>query len=240
MPQMDLETLFRMGSGRKVVCETLVEPAESFLVSAEDEIDWFDQNAFFDRNHSTKAFSNPNPSSSKRAFHPNVTSKPSIIGPPSAQLCHTFRRSCRPPSIRFFPKSAQAGAEPESPKVSCMGRVRSKEKASRSQRRRLPEESTSGGKSANGIARLLVRVLPIFRCQRKFSSRRSLKPKSGSESESRKECSSRQTVVDQIPAVEPAAGTAVLKKLASGISVGGVGQSGARDDCTRGECAAVG
>ncbi|XP_077230171.1 uncharacterized protein LOC143866509 [Tasmannia lanceolata] len=163
MPHVDLETLM-CGGDRKIVCETLIDgdpvpenseipvkgpdlPADSFRLKKEDELDWVDQNAFYERKQSTKGNSNsnsnfhlnPNSASSVSAsqrFYSNLKTKSSIIGLPKVQdsgkLCRDLRPSYRPASIRFFPKrdveAADTETEPGSPKVSCIGRVRPKEK----------------------------------------------------------------------------------------------------------------
>ncbi|XP_077235757.1 uncharacterized protein LOC143877535 [Tasmannia lanceolata] len=154
MPHVDLETLM-CGGDRKIVCETLIDghplpeipdlPAESFRLRKDEEIDWVDRNAVFERKQSTKGGnsnsisntnSHPNSGSASQRFYSHLKSKASILGlpklPDSGQLCQHLRRSYRPASIRFFPKqsgkSAVTEMEPASPKVSCIGRVRPKEK----------------------------------------------------------------------------------------------------------------
>ncbi|KAJ8639916.1 hypothetical protein MRB53_016610 [Persea americana] len=165
MPQVDLETLLRVGSGRRVVCETLIDPerdnpAESFRLPAENEIDWVDRNAVLYRNESTKSgaivlnpiiTSNSNSNSNSKRFK----SKASIIGlpkrPDSAQLRLSSRRHCcRPPNIRLFP--IPAVAEPESPKVSCIGRIRS---------RKAKDSGRLG---------FWARFVAVFSCHRKISA----------------------------------------------------------------------
>ncbi|PIA59111.1 hypothetical protein AQUCO_00400160v1 [Aquilegia coerulea] len=162
MPQVDLETLLRGGGGdAKVACETTLfhdddddvppaaaeyYPAESFCLSKEDELDWFDRNVFYQRNESTKGNSNSNSnnhhaniSHSSMNLHSNphsqrfssnlLVSKTSIIGLPKPHDSKT-RRHVKP--VRFLPKRLASGGksssrltEPASPKVSCIGRVRS-------------------------------------------------------------------------------------------------------------------
>ncbi|KAK9156762.1 hypothetical protein Scep_003336 [Stephania cephalantha] len=165
MPQVDLETLV-CGGDRKIACETAAAErpedlpdyaAESFYVAKEDEFDWFDRNAVFERKESTKGNSNgvstynPNstPSlssvSNSQRFPTNYKSKASLIGFPKAQNTSYAdckqRRHCRASNPTFFPKrsrstgkSALPLTEPTSPKVSCIGRVRSKRQRSRRQR----------------------------------------------------------------------------------------------------------
>ena len=177
MPQVDLETLVSVcgggGCDRKIACETLADgdvapegtdlpevapdfPPESFWLSKDAELDWFDRNAFYERKESTKGNStstnlNPNhnshSNSSSQRFSLNLKSKASIIGLPKPQKpCYTdakTRRNCRASNTRLFlkrteptGKSAVPMAEPSSPKVSCMGRVRSKKDRSRRLRNR--------------------------------------------------------------------------------------------------------
>ncbi|KAA8518571.1 hypothetical protein F0562_016045 [Nyssa sinensis] len=116
-------------------------PPESFWLSKDAEFDWFDRNAVFERKESTKGNSNstnlnPNLNSSSQRFASNLKSKASIIGLPKTQktsYVDAKRKNCKPPNIRLFPKRPESVGkstvpvtEPSSPKVSCMGRVRSK------------------------------------------------------------------------------------------------------------------
>ncbi|KAL2503028.1 hypothetical protein Fot_36876 [Forsythia ovata] len=115
-------------------------PPESFWLSKDAEYDWFDRCAFYERKDSTKGNSNStnlNPSlksTSQRSV--KLKSKALIIGLPKTQkttYVDSRRRSCRLAKTRLFPnrsvsvgKSTTALAEPSSPKVSCMGKVRSR------------------------------------------------------------------------------------------------------------------
>ncbi|GER29055.1 envelope glycoprotein B [Striga asiatica] len=169
-------------------------PPESFLLSKDAEYEWFDRNAFYKRKDSTRGYTNsgnlnPNPNlhphphphpssnSSSQRFSANLKSKASIIGLPKSQKA-TFgaakRRICRPPAIRLFPKlSSSAGKsstpiEPGSPKVSCMGRVRSKRCRRRSNSRKRGEKpadnpGTGGPKLKAGF---YSKVLGMFRSKR--------------------------------------------------------------------------
>ncbi|KAL0316099.1 UNVERIFIED_CONTAM: hypothetical protein Sradi_5488100 [Sesamum radiatum] len=140
-------------------------PPESFWLSKDAEYDWFDRNAFYERKDSTKGNSNStnlsqsiNPISNSNSQRFSVKSKASIIGLPKTQKA-TFvdskRRTCKSANIRLFPKrSGSAGksnvpmAEPGSPKVSCMGRVRSKRGRRRSnsvKRKEKPTEKLRSG-----------------------------------------------------------------------------------------------
>ncbi|KAH7554082.1 hypothetical protein ACOSQ2_029227 [Xanthoceras sorbifolium] len=177
MPQVDLETLVSVCAGgssdRKINCETLADdgadnpaqepdppeippdfPPESFWLSKDAELDWFDRNAFYERKESQKGNSNstnlnPNPSTTSQRFSTSLKSKASIIGLPKPQktiVDTKKKRNCKPENTRLFPKrSGSAGKsgstvhEPSSPKVSCMGRVRSKR-----DRRRFKKRQHSG------------------------------------------------------------------------------------------------
>ncbi|KAF9594451.1 hypothetical protein IFM89_031053 [Coptis chinensis] len=136
-------------------------PAESFYVSKEDEYDWYDRNSVYERNESLKGnstqiphfgnlnahISHSNPNSQR--FSSNLLSKASVIlGLPKQHNSSCFkdgkiRRNVKPGNARFFPKrsgsdgkrSVRVG-EPSSPKVSCIGRVRSKKNRSRNNRNR--------------------------------------------------------------------------------------------------------
>ncbi|KAJ7976132.1 Calcium/calmodulin-dependent protein kinase [Quillaja saponaria] len=166
MPQVDLETLVSACAGgstdRKIACETLADndnmpeetdrpvrnpdsPPESFWLSKDAELDWFDRNAFYERKDSTKGSSNStnlNPNSNSQRFSLNMKSKAAIIGLPKSQkscfLDAKNRRTCKQGTLRLFPKrtgsvgkSGTTVNEPSSPKVSCMGRVRSKKDRNR-------------------------------------------------------------------------------------------------------------
>lgn len=181
MPQVDLEALVSVCGGstdRKITCETLADddlapeeedlpeipsdfPPESFWLSKDAEYDWFERNAVYERKKSTKGNSNvnqnPNSNSSSQRF-----SKAAIIGLPKTQKsCFVnakFRRNSPAKNIRFFPKrsastlkSAVPMTEPSSPKVSCMGRVRSKRDRSRRLRnsRRSAEAELAKSKSTS-------------------------------------------------------------------------------------------
>nr|XP_043610438.1 uncharacterized protein LOC122582145 [Erigeron canadensis] len=127
-------------------------PPESFWLSKDSEYDWFDRNAFLERKESTKGNSNSNSNSknlnqningsysrsNSQKFSVNLKSKPAIIGLPKTQKnthVDSNRRQCKPANVRLFPKRSGSGGrtvvEPSSPKVSCIGRVRSKRCASR-------------------------------------------------------------------------------------------------------------
>ncbi|GAV66895.1 hypothetical protein CFOL_v3_10405 [Cephalotus follicularis] len=144
MPQVDLVSACAGGDNNKIGCETDGHheedfPPESFWLSKDAEFDWFDRNAFYERTESHKGVNNnpstnlnPNPTSTSQRF---VKSKPSIIGLPKPQknTCFIDVKNRKPGTIRLFPKrtgsinkSTASGVEPSSPKVSCMGRVRSK------------------------------------------------------------------------------------------------------------------
>ncbi|CAL5419701.1 unnamed protein product [Camellia sinensis] len=130
-------------------------PPESFWLSRDSEFDWFDRNAIYERNESTRPNSNstnlnpnlhPNSNSSSHRFSINLKSKASVIGLPKTTYADTpNRRKYKPANIRLFPKRSQSigKSEPSSPKVSCMGRVRSKRNRRKSSN--SVEKSRSGG-----------------------------------------------------------------------------------------------
>ncbi|XP_073151929.1 uncharacterized protein [Henckelia pumila] len=183
MPQVDIETLVSAcagggGNDRKISCETLAEdtsadgeaadcaadvtpdlPSGSFWLSKDAEYDWFDRT----RKESTKGYANNsspnrnlNPSSQKLSA--KLMSKASILRLPKAQV-DTKRRTCKPVNIRLFPNrfaSSVSVTEPGSPKVSCMGRVRSKRCRRRSRRGEIkPVEKEKTG--------LYSRIMSMFR-----------------------------------------------------------------------------
>ncbi|WJX11509.1 hypothetical protein P8452_02117 [Trifolium repens] len=168
MPQLDFESLvsaLSSSTDRKVACEPTEEhdddsPPESFWLSNDAEYDWWDRNAVYERNESTKGSSistnlNPNSASNSQRFSKNLKkskAKATIIGLPKSQKASfaeaRCRRNHRPGNNNtksLFPKrSASIGGksdstvfEPSSPKVSCMGRVRSKRGHNHNHNRRL-------------------------------------------------------------------------------------------------------
>ncbi|KAF5750517.1 hypothetical protein HS088_TW03G00854 [Tripterygium wilfordii] len=170
MPQVDLETIVSACAGgssdRKITCETLADtgddvppdfPPESFWLSKDAELEWFDRNAFIERKDSTKGnnanSANLNPNlihgynSSSQRFSHNLKSKASIftlLKPQKPNYADTKnRRNCKQGNTPLFPKRSGSAVksdsslvEPSSPKVSCMGRVRSKRDRNRQLRNR--------------------------------------------------------------------------------------------------------
>ncbi|KAF6171924.1 hypothetical protein GIB67_011821 [Kingdonia uniflora] len=147
-------------------------PAESFYLPKENEFDWFDKHAFIKRNESTKgnnyldsSITTPTASnlsstiSTSRRF-----SKASIIGLPKTQKpCYIIRSQRRNPNnkpgkVKFFPKRSRSNrnsgvllTEPTSPKVSCMGRVRSKKERSRHRLKSKLQRNRSHDKSSAAV-----------------------------------------------------------------------------------------
>ncbi|XP_039026328.1 uncharacterized protein LOC120159876 [Hibiscus syriacus] len=127
-------------------------PPESFRLSKDAEFHWFDGNAFYQRKESHKGNSasnstnlNPNLNSDSKSNSqrfPMRTSKASIIGlPKPIKSCFVQtknRKNTKPGNNRLFPKrpgfvkTVSSVVEPSSPKVSCMGRVRSRRDRNRS------------------------------------------------------------------------------------------------------------
>ncbi|KAF5737444.1 hypothetical protein HS088_TW13G00325 [Tripterygium wilfordii] len=223
MPQVDLETLVSACAGgssdRKITCETLAHagddhkpdeapdfPPESFWLSKDAELDWFDRNAFIQRKDSTKgnahsANLNPNlipgSNSSSQRFSHNLKSKASIFTLPKPQKPNYAdtknRRNCKQGNTRLFPKrsgsvvkSDSSLVEPSSPKVSCIGRVRSKRDRNRrfrnrqkSSERGLKKESELQSSKEKPAERRRDRFFAGFRAIFR-SSRRDKKAKDGS------------------------------------------------------------
>ncbi|RZC76669.1 hypothetical protein C5167_000816 [Papaver somniferum] len=124
-------------------------PPNSISLKKEEELDWLSKTGgLFERNHSTKpspsrSISHSRSSSASQRFFTSLKSKASVIGLPKPQTsCFVVtggggRRNSKstvPTKSRlFFPKrsrsksssSAPPLSEPSSPKVSCIGRVRS-------------------------------------------------------------------------------------------------------------------
>ncbi|MCD7471166.1 hypothetical protein HAX54_011479 [Datura stramonium] len=175
MTEVDLESPVSTNSDgsndRKIVCETLAKdasvkpekhdmpddekelppdfPPESFCLSKDAELDWFDRNAFLERKESAKGNSshatNVNPNmhtslnSSSQRHQLTLKTKTTFFGLPKSSSVDSKRKTCKPVNIRFFPTKRSESAlkavsapEPVSPKVSCMGRVRSKKGRRRS------------------------------------------------------------------------------------------------------------
>ncbi|WMV52452.1 hypothetical protein MTR67_045837 [Solanum verrucosum] len=164
MTQVDLESLVPTNSGgsndRKIVCETLAKaagvklekndipddekelppdfPPESFCLSKDAELDWFDRNAVLERKESAKDL-HPNLNSNSQRIPLTLKTKTTFFGLPKSSSVDPKRKTCKPANIRFFPTKRSESAlkavsapEPVSPKVSCMGRVRSKKGRRRS------------------------------------------------------------------------------------------------------------
>lgn len=198
MPQVDLETLVSACAGgssdRKIACETLADddnpsivqdrpepephpdsPPESVWLSRDEEFDWWDRNAVYERKESTKGNSIPNSTSNSQRFSLNLKSKAAIIGLPKPQkpsfVDPKNRRSNKPGNIRLFPKrstsvgkSESSVIEPSSPKVSCYGRVRSKRDRNRKLRnRQRPSSELSAAAHENKARRPKSGFLESFR-----------------------------------------------------------------------------
>ncbi|KAK6231843.1 hypothetical protein QUC31_010926 [Theobroma cacao] len=217
MPQGNLETLVSACAGgscdNKIVCETLATtdgdpddhqlhtadkpgeeeipsdfPPESFWLSKDAELDWFDQNAFYERKESQKGNSvsnstnlNPNVNSNSNSQRFSLRkSKASIIGLPKPQKsCFVEtknRKNSKPGNTRLFPKrsgsvkSDPPVIEPSSPKVSCMGRVRSKRDRNRRLKKNLQksaEVETIQEKTTRKKGGFFSSFRAIFRSNRK-------------------------------------------------------------------------
>ncbi|KAI3806336.1 hypothetical protein L1987_22235 [Smallanthus sonchifolius] len=167
-------------------------PPESFWLSKDAEFDWLDRNAFLERNESMKGYStstnlnqivNPSHSnSSSQRYSVNLKSKAAIIGLPKTQkttYVDSKRRQCKPLNVRMFPmRSYSVGKapttiplmEPSSPKVSCIGRVRSKRCRSRRKSSGQAIEPAKSASQLSGTGRahksgLLSRITSLFRSE---------------------------------------------------------------------------
>ncbi|XP_006291522.2 uncharacterized protein LOC17884829 [Capsella rubella] len=183
MPQV-VSSVCAGGSDRKISCETLADdndkddsthdpkiqpvsisavdfPPESYSLSKEEQLEWLNDNAFFERKASQKRNSsapthnsnpNSNPNSSSQRI--SLKSKASIIRLPKPQkTCFNEakkRRNCRIARTLMIPKrigsrlkSDPSLSEPSSPKVSCIGRVRSKRDRSRRMQRQKSGRTNS-------------------------------------------------------------------------------------------------
>ncbi|KAL0669183.1 hypothetical protein Bca4012_031887 [Brassica carinata] len=119
-------------------------PPESYSLSKEAQLEWFNENAFFERKESQKGNSFPAQSTNTNSSSQMISlkSKTSVIRLPKPQkTCFNEvkkRRNCRIARTLMIPKrfgsllkSDPSLSEPGSPKVSCIGRVRSKRDRSR-------------------------------------------------------------------------------------------------------------
>uniref|UniRef100_A0A7N1A6Y0 Uncharacterized protein n=1 Tax=Kalanchoe fedtschenkoi TaxID=63787 RepID=A0A7N1A6Y0_KALFE len=147
-------------------------PPDSIRLSRDAELDWFDRNAFFERNHSTKGASTHKPPPPPPP--PIRKSKDSIIWIPNTQRRSSFpeakpRRA--PPAIRLLSSGGKAASEPSSPKVSCTGRVRpkkdknSKTKPSERKQSKKTQSETSRIRSDRRVKNsgLWTRLRDVFR-----------------------------------------------------------------------------
>ncbi|KAL9301834.1 putative calcium/calmodulin-dependent protein kinase [Arabidopsis thaliana] len=146
---------------RKIACETLADdstippyynnsavspsdfPPESYFLSNDAQLEWLSDNAFFDRKDSQKGNSgilNSNPNSNPSSQRFLLKSKASIIGLPKPQkTCfneakqrrHAGKNRVILKRVGSRIKTDISLLEPSSPKVSCIGRVRSRRERSR-------------------------------------------------------------------------------------------------------------
>ncbi|XP_047965271.1 uncharacterized protein LOC125209729 [Salvia hispanica] len=200
-------------SDSKVTCETLAGdsaavaavadpdlPPESFWLSKDAEYDWFEHHTFFERKDSggrgggSSLTADAQSNSSSQRFSFSRKSKAAILGLPKTQKA-TFvdpkRRPCnKPVTVRLFPKRPEPAGksavpvEPGSPKVSCIGRVRSKRGRRRSgslrRREKAAEKSSRGGgeeEEKKQKAGFYTKMMGMFRSKR---SRSKKGPRSGS------------------------------------------------------------
>lgn len=206
MPQVEtLVSSCAGGSGDgKIACETVADddnhqteeaywprgnpdsPPESFWLSKDEEFDWWDRNAVYERKESTKGSNsnstNLNPTLKSSSQRISLKSKAAILGLPKPQkpsfVDAKNRRNHKPGNTRLFPKrSASVGksessvVEPSSPKVSCMGRVRSRR--DRNRRLRSRQRSSDSAAAKEKLVRSRSRKPGFFESFRAiFRSRR--------------------------------------------------------------------
>lgn len=160
-------------------------PPESFWLSKDAEFDWFDRNAFYERKDSQKGNSvsnstnlNPNLNRNGNSSSQRFVKKPkpsffSLLKPQnSCYVDAKSRRKCKAVgNIRLFPKrsgstnksDAAALVEPSSPKVSCMGRVRSKRDRNRRLKSRQVSAESEKAKNEKTAEKRKTSFLSTFR-----------------------------------------------------------------------------
>lgn len=166
-------------------------PAESFWLSQDAEFDWFDRNAFLERKESTRGnicTSNPNQSNNTNSqrFSKHLNSKAAILGMPNTQKSNHVdsnkRRQNKAPIMRLFPskrsesiKSTAAMAEPSSPKVSCIGRVRSKKGRRRKVTVKAVERTRSADVEKEKKKGFYSGLMSLFRSDRRCTNKSSVR-----------------------------------------------------------------
>ncbi|KAL8132058.1 uncharacterized protein LOC141711855 [Apium graveolens] len=165
-------------------------PAESFWLSQDAEFDWFDRNAFLERKESTRGnicnSTNPNQSNNttSQRFSKHLNSKAAILGMPNTQKSNHLdnkRRQSKAPIMRLFPskrsesiKSTAATAEPSSPKVSCIGRVRSKKGRRRKVTVKAAVERTKSADEVKKKKGFYSGLKSLFRSDRRCTNKSSV------------------------------------------------------------------
>jgi len=193
MPQVDLEELVSACTDgcldQKIACADNDHsdfPPTSFWLSGDAEYDWWDRNAVYQRNESTKGNSisstnlNAAANNNSQRFSKNLKSSAAIIGLPKPRKTSSAeaknRRNQRLENARLFPKrsasvsgkSEHCLVEPSSPKVSCIGRVRSKRDRNRTLRTRQRSiSSTATATSTTSVTTVTVTRQKSKRSQRK-------------------------------------------------------------------------
>ncbi|XVE75958.1 hypothetical protein DITRI_Ditri12bG0134100 [Diplodiscus trichospermus] len=221
-------------------------PPESFWLSKDAELDWFDRNAFYERKDSQKGNSvsnstnlnpNLNSNSNSQRFLPRKP-KASIIGLPKPQKsCFVEtknRKNTKLGNTRLFPKRSSSVksdppvAEPSSPKVSCMGRVRSKRDRNRrlkKNRQKSSEVQTVKEKATRKRSGFFSSFRAIFRSNWKGRESHALtvspSPPRNSDIRSRLPPDDRDAIsmeheiAENFPAIEPVS-LGGMKRFASG------------------------
>ncbi|KAK1437054.1 hypothetical protein QVD17_02839 [Tagetes erecta] len=215
-------------------CTEVELPPESFWLSKDAEFDWFDRNAFLERKESTRGNFVANSNSSVNPSHSNpssqrysvtLKSKAPIIGLRKTQKTSYVDLKCRLQSVnvRLFPKQVNSVGkvstnvpvmEPVSPKVSCIGRVRSKRcYTKRSTQATEPVKSQKTG--------LISRIMSVFRSKNQrggstVKSKTEKAKKPGERSGSRRMCVSVKPVNSEPGTPVEPAGLGGMNRFASG------------------------
>ncbi|KAL9660762.1 hypothetical protein QQ045_025579 [Rhodiola kirilowii] len=152
-------------------------PPDSFWLSKDAELDWFDRNAFFERNYSTKGNSTSSNLLAQKVPQQLRKSKASIIWIPKTQRRSSFPETKLrrvPPLIRLVPRRTDAvigkaatgvATEPSSPKVSCTGRVRQKKGMNKAEKKQSKNTRSrpETPRSTSSHRRLWKRLRDVFR-----------------------------------------------------------------------------
>nr|GMC88833.1 Calcium/calmodulin-dependent protein kinase [Ipomoea batatas] len=211
MPQVDLETLVSAcaggGTDRKIACETLADGR----VESDEKRDNDDSVDDYEKRAAPDLLPESFLISKDAEF--DWTQKNNYVD--------SMRRSCsKPANIRLFPprRAESMGkpvGEPSSPKVSCIGRVRSKRGRRKSSPQKLEKSRSVGGreKSKTGF---YSRLVSVFLSNRGKKPAEKIEKETPSRKKSVKETKSRQVPVVSIEPLAEPPGLGGMKRFASG------------------------